>query len=234
MKSAIVEATDTVNCVIILCVCSKCLSRSPVQSTPRSRRKLSNIRIPERNPLERVKLASPRKENKSKFVDKSEPQFSKNSTPKGNWRNEQFERKTVPACYICHSTQHLRPNCPQLKKEKPTEFINHVGTADTAEILFAPYLSKALVNNVDVSILRDTGASIDLVSRNHASSEDFTGETVWVKQPLDLNFTCLPLARIELQTSDFGRVVTKTAVIKAVLDNGVYLLGNRTADLLAK
>ncbi|GBN98604.1 hypothetical protein AVEN_200025-1 [Araneus ventricosus] len=95
-------------------------------------------------------------------------------------------------------------------------------------------MSKALVNNVEMSILRDTGASIDLVSRNHGISEDFTGETIWVKQPLDLNFTCLPLARIELQSSDLGRIVTKAAVIEAVLDNGVYLLGNRTADLIAK
>ncbi|GBM75253.1 hypothetical protein AVEN_214578-1 [Araneus ventricosus] len=188
--------------------------------------------MPERKPLERVKLPSPRKQNKSKFVAKSEPQFWKNSTPKGNWRNENFERRTVPACYICHSTQHLMPNCPQLKKEKPTVFVNHVGTAETAEILFAPYMSKALVNNVEMSILRDTWASI--VSVNHVSYEDFTGETVWVKQPLDLNFTCLPLARIELQSSEFGRIVTKATVIEAVLDNGVHLLGNRTADLIAK
>ncbi|GBN64290.1 hypothetical protein AVEN_231346-1 [Araneus ventricosus] len=95
-------------------------------------------------------------------------------------------------------------------------------------------MSKALVNNVEMSILRDTGASIDFVIKNHVSSEDFTGETVWVKQALDLNFTCLPLARIEFQSSDLGRIVTKAAVIEAVLDNGVYLLGNRTADLIAK
>ncbi|GBM58512.1 hypothetical protein AVEN_124722-1 [Araneus ventricosus] len=95
-------------------------------------------------------------------------------------------------------------------------------------------MSKALVNNVEMSILRETGASIDLVSINYVSSEDFTGETIWVKQSLDLNFTCLPLARIELQSSEFGRIVTKAAVIEAVLDNGVYLLGNRTADLIAK
>ncbi|GBN13433.1 hypothetical protein AVEN_116176-1 [Araneus ventricosus] len=84
-----------------------------------------------------------------------------------------------------------------------------------------------------MSILRDTGA-IDLVSRNHVSSEDFTGETVWVKQSLDLNFNCLPLARTVLQSSDFGRIFIKAAVIEAVLDNGVYLFGNRTAYLIAK
>ncbi|GBN97563.1 hypothetical protein AVEN_102403-1 [Araneus ventricosus] len=95
-------------------------------------------------------------------------------------------------------------------------------------------MSKALVNNVEMPILRDTGESIDLVSVNHVSSEEFTGETVWVKQPLDLNFTCLPLARIELQSSEFGHIVTKATAIEAFLDNGVHLLGNRTTDLIAK
>ncbi|GBO35951.1 hypothetical protein AVEN_27490-1 [Araneus ventricosus] len=36
----------------------------------RSSRKLHNVRMPERKPLEKVKLPSPRKENKSKFVGK--------------------------------------------------------------------------------------------------------------------------------------------------------------------
>ncbi|GBO45724.1 hypothetical protein AVEN_267029-1 [Araneus ventricosus] len=81
-------------------------------------------------------------------------------------------------------------------------------------------------------ILRDTGASIDLVSRNHINSEDLTGETVRIKQPLDKNFTCLPLAKIELQSPVFGKIITKAAVIDASLDNGIYLLGNGSAQLI--
>ncbi|GBN66471.1 Retrovirus-related Pol polyprotein from transposon 412, partial [Araneus ventricosus] len=198
----------------------------------RSSRKLYNVRMPERKPLEKVKLPSPRKENKSKFVGKSEHQFWKNSTPKGNWRNENFERRKPAACYICHSTEHLRPNCPQLRKDKPAEVVNHVGMSDSTENLFAPYMSKALVNQTEMSILRDTGASIDLVSRNHINSEDLPGETVWIKQPLDKNFTCLSLAKIELQSLVFGKIITKAAVIDASLDNGIYLLGNRSAQLI--
>ncbi|GBM63405.1 hypothetical protein AVEN_82259-1 [Araneus ventricosus] len=198
----------------------------------RSSRKLHNVRMPERKPLEKVKLPSPRKENKSKFVGKSEEQFWKNPTPKGNWRNENFERRKPAACYICHSTEHLRPNCPQLRKDKSAEVVNHVGMSDSTENLFAPYMSKALVNQTEMSILRDTGASIDLVSRNHINSEDLSGETVWIKQPLDKNFTCLSLAKIELQSPVFGKIITKAAVIDASLDNGIYLLGNRSAQLI--
>ncbi|GBO02118.1 hypothetical protein AVEN_123498-1 [Araneus ventricosus] len=83
-----------------------------------------------------------------------------------------------------------------------------------------------------MSILRDTGASIDIVSRNRVASADFTGETVWVKQPLDLKFTCLPLAKVELQSSDFGHIVTKTTVIGCKLDSGWYLLRKKTHNLI--
>ncbi|GBN43637.1 hypothetical protein AVEN_36748-1, partial [Araneus ventricosus] len=173
---------------------------------------------------------SPRKEHPAKNAEKIESQFGKISAPKGNWRNEKFERRTQPACYICHSTSHLRPNCPQLNKSK--ELVNRVGLSEQAKDLFAPYLSKALVNNEEMDILRDTGASIDIVSRNHIRPEHFTGEVVYVKQPLDAEFRCLPLAKVELQSPEFGCVVTKAAVIDAQLDSGWYLLSNKTYELI--
>ncbi|GBN27958.1 hypothetical protein AVEN_181805-1 [Araneus ventricosus] len=170
------------------------------------------------------------KGNPAKNAEKTEHQFGKVSAPKGNWRSEKFERRTQPACYICHSTSHLRPNCPQLNKSK--KLINRVGISDQVENLFAPYLSKALVNNEKMDILRDTGASIDIVSRNHVRPEHFTGEVVYIKQPLDLNFKCLPLAKVELQSPEFGYVITKAAVIDAQLDSGWYLLSNKTHELI--
>ncbi|KAF8791675.1 hypothetical protein HNY73_003370 [Argiope bruennichi] len=121
-------------------------------------------------PLERGRPASLKKEIKNKPVEKSEPQFWKKSTPKGNWR-ENFERRTVPACYICHSMEHLKPNCPQLRKSGPNLFINRIEATEYAEVLFASYMSKALVNNVEMPILRDTSATIDLACRNDVRSE---------------------------------------------------------------
>ncbi|GBM58814.1 Retrovirus-related Pol polyprotein from transposon 412 [Araneus ventricosus] len=138
----------------------------------------------------------------------------------------------MPAFYHCHSTQHLRPNCKQLKKNK--ELVNRVETSDQAKTFFAPYLSKALVNNEEITILRDTGASIDIVSRNHVRLEIFTGETVWVKEPLDFNYKCLPLAEVELQRPEFGHIVTKAAVIDLRLDSGWYLLINKTHQLIVE
>ncbi|GBN38397.1 hypothetical protein AVEN_200987-1 [Araneus ventricosus] len=196
----------------------------------RGHRKINPVRMAERKPLDKARPNSPRKEHPAKNAEKTEHQFGKISAPKGNWRNEKFERRTQPACYICHSTSHLRPNCPQLNKSK--ELVNRVGLSEQAQDLFAPYLSKALVNNDEMDILRDTGASIDIVSRNHIRPEHFTGEVVYVKQPLDAEFRCLPLAKVELQSPEFGCVVTKAAVIDAQLDSGWYLLSNKTYELI--
>ncbi|GBL88167.1 hypothetical protein AVEN_29541-1 [Araneus ventricosus] len=184
----------------------------------------------ERKPLDRARPNSPRKEHPAKNAEKTEHQFGKISAPKGNWRSRKFERRTQPACYICHSTPHLRPNCPQLNKSK--EMVNRVGISEQVQDLFAPYLSKALVNNEEMDILRDTGASIDIVSRNRVRPEHFTGEVVFVKQPLDAEFKFLPLAKVELQSPEFGCVVTKAAVIDAQLNSGWYLLSNKTHELI--
>ncbi|GBM54746.1 hypothetical protein AVEN_76254-1 [Araneus ventricosus] len=85
---------------------------------------------------------------------------------------------------------------------------------------------------MEMSILSDTDAYIDIVSRNHVSSCDFTREKVWVKQPLDLNFMCLSLRKVERQNSEFGHIVTKATVIDAKLDSGWYLLSNKTHQLI--
>ncbi|GBM89254.1 hypothetical protein AVEN_180407-1 [Araneus ventricosus] len=61
------------------------------------------------------------------------------------------------------------------------------------------------------------------------------GETVWVKQPMDLNFTCVPLEKLKLQSSEFGHIVIKVAVIDSKLDSesGQDLEKNLPATLLA-
>ncbi|KAF8768442.1 Retrovirus-related Pol polyprotein like [Argiope bruennichi] len=110
---------------------------------------------------------------------------------------------------------------------------NHVGSAHENE-LFAPYISEGSVNGSEIKILRDSGASVDIVTRNYVSNADFTGEVIWVKQPLDLDLRCLPLARVRLNSPEFGEVVTKAAIVDSSLDQGIYLLSNATAELLNK
>ncbi|GFX42759.1 CCHC-type domain-containing protein [Trichonephila clavipes] len=88
------------------------------------------------------------------------------------------------------------------------------------------------VNGHEIDILRDTGATIDLVCAKYINPSSFSGENVWVKQPLSPELVCLPLAVVEI-SGNFGTVQTKAAVCGNHLNqHGRYLLGNKTAELI--
>ncbi|GFX54764.1 retrovirus-related Pol polyprotein from transposon 412 [Trichonephila clavipes] len=94
----------------------------------------------------------------------------------------------------------------------------------------APMLGS--VNGHEIDILRDTGATIDLVCAKYINPSSFSGENVWVKQPLSPELVCLPLAVVEI-SGNFGTVQTKAAVCGNHLNqHGRYLLGNKTAELI--
>ncbi|GBL74839.1 hypothetical protein AVEN_243688-1 [Araneus ventricosus] len=57
-----------------------------------------------------------------------------------------------------------------------------------------------------------------------------TNETVWIRTSLEESAVCLPIAEVELDC-DFGRIITKAAVLRDSLDQGRYILGNKTAAL---
>ncbi|GBO15476.1 hypothetical protein AVEN_264193-1 [Araneus ventricosus] len=80
-------------------------------------------------------------------------------------------------------------------------------------------------------ILRDTGATIDVVCQKYVNRDRMTGEHVWVKHIFDDHMTCLPVAQIDVEC-DLGRVTTKAVVVEDKLDQGRYILGNQIADLL--
>ncbi|MDW0176561.1 MAG: RNase H-like domain-containing protein, partial [Nitrososphaeraceae archaeon] len=154
-------------------------------------------------------------------------------TSKNSQHEESFEKRKRLQCYKCGSYSHLRPQCPELKKgETSSAVVNHIIDIPEEEAL-SPYISHGKVNGCDMPILRDTGATIDLICQKYISPEMLTGENVWVQQPLDEGPTCLPLARVELDCV-FGQICTKAAVIGRSIDQGRYLLGNRTAALLIK
>ena len=81
--------------------------------------------------------------------------------------------------------------------------------------------------------MRDTGATIDLVSNKYVNVESFTGESAWIRQPLDTQPTCLPVAVVRLQ-GEFGEIMTKAAVTRECAGLPHYLLSNSTAMLLAE
>ncbi|GFY22569.1 retrovirus-related Pol polyprotein from transposon 412 [Trichonephila clavipes] len=87
------------------------------------------------------------------------------------------------------------------------------------------------INGIDRVCLRDSGSSLDVYSRSWINENDLLGEYVWLKSPLDEIFHCLPLAKIKIKTKK-GEFYTKAAIKQDSSDNDLYLLGNRTAELL--
>ncbi|GFU06765.1 uncharacterized protein TNCV_4353291 [Trichonephila clavipes] len=87
------------------------------------------------------------------------------------------------------------------------------------------------INGIDRVFLRDSGSSIDVCSRSWINENDLLGEYVRLKSPLDEIWHCLPLAKIKIKTKE-GEFYTKAAIKQDSSDNDLYLLGNRTAELL--
>ncbi|KAG8174211.1 hypothetical protein JTE90_015693 [Oedothorax gibbosus] len=148
-----------------------------------------------------------------------------------NWRDREFERRRPAACYQCNSTDHLRPQCPELRRQN-TERVNNINSVGKFGLVFAPYLSQGRVNSIETTILRDSGTSIDVAPAKLVNPEDCTGEVVWVKQALENNTRCLPIARIVLEGAGFGCIQTKAAIVDNSVDMEHYLLGNYTQELI--
>ncbi|GFS96245.1 retrovirus-related Pol polyprotein from transposon 412 [Trichonephila clavipes] len=109
---------------------------------------------------------------------------------------------------------------------------NHKSATQTAE-LFDNYedVRKSSVNGHEIDILGDTGVTIDLVCAKYINPS-FSGENVWLKQPLSPELVCLPLAVVEF-SGNFGTVQTKAAVCGNHLNQHCrYFLGNKTAELI--
>ncbi|GFV41654.1 retrovirus-related Pol polyprotein from transposon 412 [Trichonephila clavipes] len=146
-------------------------------------------------------------------------------------RERTFEKRVIQRCYHCNMPGHIKAVCPKLIKNKTTETLNNIEGNENPDFLNS-YTTKGSVNGHEIDILRDTGATIDLVCAKYIHPSSFSGENVWVKQPLSPELVCLPLVVVEI-SGNFGTVQTKAAVCGNHLNqHGRYLLGNKTAELI--
>ncbi|GFV12367.1 retrovirus-related Pol polyprotein from transposon 412 [Trichonephila clavipes] len=146
-------------------------------------------------------------------------------------RERTFEKRMIQRCYHCNMSGHIKAVCPKLIKNKTTKTLNNIEGNENSDFLNS-YTTKGSVNGHEIDILRDTGATIDLVCAKYINPSSFSGENVWVKQPLSPELVCLPLAVVEI-SANFVTVQTKAAVCGNHLNrHGRYLLGNKTAELI--
>ncbi|GFW14494.1 retrovirus-related Pol polyprotein from transposon 17.6 [Trichonephila clavipes] len=169
-------------------------------------------------------------------VKEKENRFGKTSPRLGasvpeSTRERTFEKRVIQRCYHCNMPGHIKAGCPKLIKNKTTETLNNIEGNENPDFLNS-YTTKGSVNGHEIDILRDTGATIDLVCAKYINPSSFSGENVWVKQPLSPELVCLPLAVVEI-SGNFGTVQTKAAVCGNHLNqHGRYLLGSKTAELI--
>ncbi|GFX23272.1 SCAN box domain-containing protein [Trichonephila clavipes] len=168
-----------------------------------------------------ARLKETPKDFKSKFQTKKEPVHEKDN-------EKDFEKRRQLRCYECGSYSHLRPQCDKLKKNYET--VASKETVRNGTDVLVPYTSLGTVNGIEMPILRDTGATLDLICKKYVKHSMFINETVWIRTPLEETAVCLPMAEVELDCV-FGHVITKAAVLRDSLDQGKYLLGNKTAAL---
>ncbi|GFU72754.1 uncharacterized protein TNCV_3729271 [Trichonephila clavipes] len=144
--------------------------------------------------------------------------------------DNQFEKRKPIICYYCNETGHIKPVCPRLRKNNFETVANltlNTGNYDP----FKKFKMNMEINGIDRVCLRDSGSSIDVCSRSWINENDLISEYVGLKSPLDEICNCLPLAKIKIKTKK-GEFYTKAAIKQDSSDNDLYLLGNRTAELL--
>ncbi|GFU65671.1 retrovirus-related Pol polyprotein from transposon 17.6 [Trichonephila clavipes] len=144
--------------------------------------------------------------------------------------DNEFEKRKPIICYYCNETGHIKPVFPRLRKNNFETVANltlNTGNYDP----FKKFKMNMEINGIDRVCLRDSGSSIDVCSRSWINENDLLGEYVWLKSPLDEICHCLPLAKIKIKTKK-GEFYTKAAIKQDSSDNDLYLLGNRTAELL--
>ncbi|GFW72564.1 retrovirus-related Pol polyprotein from transposon 17.6 [Trichonephila clavipes] len=140
-------------------------------------------------------------------VKEKENRFGKTSPRLGasvpeSTRERTFEKRVIQRCYHCNMPGHIKAVCPKLIKNKTTETLNNIEGNENPDFLNS-YTTKGSVNGHEIDILRDTGATIDLVCAKYINPSSFSGENVWVKQPLSPELVCLPLAVVEI-SGNFG------------------------------
>ncbi|GFY18264.1 SCAN box domain-containing protein [Trichonephila clavipes] len=77
----------------------------------------------------------------------------------------------------CGSYSHLRPQCDKLKNY---ETVASNETVRNGTYVLAPYTSLRTMNGIEMLILRDTGATLDLTCKKYAKPSIFINETVWI------------------------------------------------------
>ncbi|XP_075726452.1 uncharacterized protein LOC142768368 [Rhipicephalus microplus] len=68
---------------------------------------------------------------------------------------------------------------------------------------------------------------MDIVHPSYITVDDFTGKVAWIKQVVEDNSVCLPMAKVTI-TGPFGKLVTEAAVSTSLSLQYPYIFSNRS------
>ncbi|XP_064467644.1 uncharacterized protein LOC135378518 [Ornithodoros turicata] len=141
-----------------------------------------------------------------------------------------FEKKRPIICHRCKEEGHIAAGC-----RKPRVILAYESESSEAEEddLMKPYLYQFEVNGRPCTVLRDSGASLDLVHPSFILPEHYVSKCVWIRQVIEEQTVCLPVAQVSIK-GPFGEFKTEAAVTDKLPGKYLYLLSNRTAHLMRK
>lgn len=134
-------------------------------------------------------------------------------------KSSKFEEKQPLVCYKCQQPGHIAVGCRQ-----PAVSVNLL--TEESDLLL-PYTYDMKVNGISCNVLRDTGATFDIVHPSFVKPENLTGSCVWVRQALEPDMKCLPVARVEMKGA-FGTFETDAAVSDKLPQKIPYIFSNRS------
>ncbi|XP_077485302.1 uncharacterized protein LOC144095436 [Amblyomma americanum] len=139
---------------------------------------------------------------------------------------KEFEARKPFPCFNCQETGHIAARCTKTRLA-----FSYANDSDENLELLRPYIHELQVNGKLCRVLRDSGATMDIVHPSYVKEEDFTGEVAWIRQVLENQSVCLPMARVVI-SGPFGELATEAAVSSAVSLQYPYLFSNKSNQLL--
>ena len=121
-------------------------------------------------------------------------QLGNESKPKQYSERNRFDRIQ---CYTCKNFGHLAKNCTQTSKKGVVACV--VAKKITS---FNDYMVNVEINGQKHEGLRDSGADFTLCSSALVKPEDYTEETLLVRQTLDEGFRTVPIAIVDLKIGE--------------------------------
>ncbi|KAH6938900.1 hypothetical protein HPB50_014687 [Hyalomma asiaticum] len=166
-----------------------------------------------------------RPERKGPFTVKN---ATENEAKENSEKEKNFESKKPLLCFRCQEPGHIAAGC-----RKPKLVFSVTGSDDENMQLLRPYLRDLVVNGKDCKVLRDSGATMDIVHPDYVEATHFTGECAWIRQVARKNSICLPIAKVTIE-GPFGVLETEAAVSPNLPKQYPYLFSNKSDMLLKK